>query len=332
MKKVTNNFILLVLGIIIIACCTGCSEKEDISNIKYINNELNAKLMYEEAKKSTDMFLLGNSNCVISKDDTNTEDTLIKAPVALLINRTDNKCLYMKNPFKKMYPASLTKVVTALGTYSLVKDIKAQNVVVSKKAASITESGAKLCGLKEGDQINLYDLLVTTLVYSGNDAAMSVAEHVAKTEEEFCKKATTIVKSIGANHSNFVNGHGLHNDNHYTTAYDMYLILDEFLDYQDSYKIAGVKSYTLKYKDKQGVAKEQTFKATNKYILGTAKAPDGVTVLAGKTGTTNKAGSCLILVSKDTQNKEYISVVLNSPSSSQLYTDMTNLLSYIKVQ
>ena len=329
MKKITNNFILLVLGIIIIVFCTGCSEEKDIYNIKYINNELVSSRMYDDAKKSAEEVLLSNNRCVIAKEETNTEDTSIKAPVALLINRTDNKCLYMKNPFKIMYPASLTKVVTALGTYNMIKDLKSQNVVVSKKAASITESGAKLCGLKEGDQINLYDLLITTLVYSGNDAAMSVAEHVAKSEDVFCKNTTNMVKALGANHSNFVNGHGLHNDNHYTTAYDMYLILDEFLNYKDSYTVAGAKSYTLKYKDKNGAAKEQTYKATNKYLLGTAKAPEGVTVLAGKTGTTNKAGSCLILVSKDAEGKEYISVVLNSPSSNQLYTDMTNLLSYI---
>ncbi|MBE5935948.1 MAG: D-alanyl-D-alanine carboxypeptidase [Lachnospiraceae bacterium] len=330
MKKITNKFLLCIILIGISFFSVGCSNEDPMAEEGYVNSELKADNLYEEAQKLAEETLLGNSTCVITRDMSNTEDTVIKAPVALLINRTDNICMYMKNPFKKMYPASLTKVVTALGAYNLSKDMKNETVTVSKQAASITESGAKLCGFKEGDQIKLYDLIVTMLVYSGNDAAMSVAEHILGSENDFCKKVTDISKTIGATQSNFVNGHGLHNDNHYTTAYDMYLIFDRFLEYKDSYTVAGEDEFVLEYTSKDGTANKKTFDATNKYLIGSVKAPDGVTVLAGKTGTTNKAGNCLILVSKGPDDKEYISVVLNAPSSTQLYQDMTNLLSYIK--
>lgn len=328
MKKLNICIMIIVLNVCILF--TGCAANEDNNETKYVNNELTSSALLKQATDMAGSTLLGNDVCVIDKSISDSEDTMIKAEVALLINRTNKQLVFAKQPFKKMYPASLTKVATTLMTYNNIEDLKKESVTVSNKAASITEAGAKLCGFQEGDVINLYDLVTTMMVYSGNDAAQAIAEHVGNNQKEFCLDMSKMSQSLGASVTNFVNPHGLHSDEQVITAYDMYLIFDRMLEYKDTYKVAGTDKIDLNYVDKNGVSKKKTFTTTNKYLLGQAKAPNGVKVVAGKTGTTNKAGSCLILLSTNSKNEEFISVILNARTSSQLYSEMTRLLSYIK--
>ena len=326
MRKLNINILVMLF----VACIglVGCSSYDENENT-YVNNELTSQKLFSTVNKEADASMLGNNVCVINKNTPDSVDVTIKAPVALLINRTENKVLFSKNPFKRMYPASITKVATALMAFNKYDDIRTQSVTISKEAASITEAGAKLCGFREGDTMNFYDLVTAMMVYSGNDAAYAVAQQVGNTQNDFCLSMTSMSMSLGASCSNFVNPHGLHNDNHFATAYDIYLIFNRLMEYNEARKVAGTKSILVNYKTKDNVTKKATFETTNKYLLGTAKAPTGVNVLAGKTGTTNKAGSCLVLLSKDAKNNEYISVVLNATSSVQLYSDMTNLLKHI---
>ena len=326
MKKI--HISLVVMLVIMCICLGGCSSYEVYENT-YVNNELTPEKLSSIVSSEADASMLGNNVCIINKSMPNSVDSTIKAPVALLINRTKNKMIFSKEPYRRMYPASITKVATALMAFNKFDDLKSQTATISKEAASITEAGAKLCGFKEGDQINFYELVTAMMVYSGNDAAYAVGQHVGNTEREFCMAMTDVTTSLGASKSNFVNPHGLHNDRQYVTAYDIYMIFNKLMEYAEAKKVAGVKSIEVNYKTKSNVDKKAVFTTTNKYLLGTSKAPNGVTVLAGKTGTTNKAGSCLVLLSKDANNDEYISVILHASSSSQLYSDMTNLLKHI---
>jgi serine-type D-Ala-D-Ala carboxypeptidase (penicillin-binding protein 5/6) len=265
---------------------------------------------------------------VITEEENNGEDESLTSGSSLLVSVTDQKLIYADDIYDRLYPASLTKLMTALVVlqYGELTD----SVIVSYAASHITEGGAKLCGFKEGDVISMDALLKSLLVYSGNDAAIAIADHMAGSEEAFVRLMNDEADKIGAVHTNFVNSHGLHDDNQYTTAYDMYLIFNELLKYDTFRSVIGTASYTAVYVDKDGISKEKEFKATNAYLKEEADEPEGIQVLGGKTGTTRKAGNCLILLSKDTSNKEYISVIMKASDSASLYSQMSYLLSLTK--
>lgn len=263
----------------------------------------------------------------LSDEEYGTNDDLIGSKSALFFDVTNNKSLYSKNPYEKLYPASLTKLMTALVV--LKRGELTDSVTISHNASNISVPGAKVCGFKEGDIINLDSLLHCLLIYSGNDAAIAIAEHLSGSEEEFVKTMNSEALKIGASHTNFVNSHGLHDDNHYSTAYDMYLLFNELIQYDAFINIITQDSYSATFKDKDGNERELSFNSTNLYHRGDQEAPEGITIVGGKTGITSKAGNCLVLLFKDSHNIQYISLILKASDSDQLYSDMNTLFPMI---
>ncbi len=265
--------------------------------------------------------------CVVSGDITDDENVdLSTASGAALFDLSKHNTLYAKNVYEKLYPASLTKVMTALVA---IKHGSLDTVITVSSNVSISESGAQVCGLKAGDQLTLDQALHLMLVNSANDAAIVVAEGTAGSLEEFAELMNQEAKNIGATNSHFVNPHGLQDDNHYTTVYDMYLILNEAAKYDVFNQTIQMSSYTTTYTASNGNAKELSVKTTNLYLQGERQAPEKVTILGGKTGTTNAAGHCLALFSKDTAGKPYISIIMRSDSRDGVYEQMTDLLGEI---
>jgi D-alanyl-D-alanine carboxypeptidase len=267
---------------------------------------------------------------LVTEEENNGDDTKLTSGCSLLVNITDQKILYADNVYDQLYPASLTKLMTALVVlqYGELTD----KVTISYNASHITEGGAKLSGFEEGDVITMDALLKSLLIYSGNDAAIAIADHVGGSEAAFVTLMNEEADKIGAVHTHFMNSNGLHDDNQYTTAYDIYLIFNELMKYDTFRSIINIDSYTASYMDMDGNVKEKTFKATNAYLSGEAVAPEGIQIIGGKTGTTNKAGNCLVLVSKDTSDKEYISIIMKATDSATLYSQMTYLLSFAAIK
>lgn len=326
-KMRSNKKIKVVSSLLVLLSLTGCSSSSDVL-MKY--SETNANVVgYATSNDSIDDYsgLFGEELCVIPLKSDKGGDGNLAAEATLLVNNTDNEMLYADNVYEKLYPASITKVMTALVT--LRNADLSDTVTVSNNASHITEVGASLCGLNEGDKIKLEDLLNIFLISSGNDAGIAIAEHVAGSEEAFAKMMNEHAKELGATHSNFVNPHGLHDENHYTTAYDIYLIFREALKQPTFVNIISEKSYKVTYSNANGNQVEKEYSTTNLYLKGNEAMPDGITVIGGKTGTTIKAGSCLVLYSKDKSDKEYISVILKSDSKASLYSQMSYLLKFI---
>lgn len=267
---------------------------------------------------------------LISEKDNSGEDSNLTSGATLLVNTTNHKLIYADNVYDKLYPASLTKLMTALVVlkYGELTD----QVTISYDASHITESGARLCGFAQGDVLSLEALLNCLLVYSGNDAAVAIADHISGSEEAFAKKMNEEAKRIGAIHSNFINSSGLHDDNHYTTAYDIYLIFNELTQYDTFLSIINTSSYTANYKNFNGEELKKTFHASNQYLIGEIAPPDGISVIGGKTGTTSKAGNCLVLLSKNTKKEKYISVILKAENSDMLYSQMSYLLDIAAIE
>ncbi len=302
---------------------SGCGKQTPMMSYQTKDDTFTV-LSQEEAGSN----LLSRDVCVIPKEETKDTDKNLTAESALLVDVTDDKKVYAENVYEKLYPASITKIVTALVT---LKNAKLDDeVVITKDAANITEPGAKLCGFQEGDKILLKDLLRAFLVYSGNDAGVALAEHVAGSVDEFAELMNKEAENIGASHSHFVNPHGLHDDNHYTTAYDIYLFFNELTKYDTFVDIVNSGRVTVSYEDKAGKKQTKTFESTDRYLNGKMNPPAGVTVIGGKTGTTSKAGSCLVLYSEGSSGHRYISVVLKAQSGDDLFTQMNYLLGMIK--
>ncbi len=158
---------------------------------------------------------------------------------------------------------------------------------------------------------------------------MAIAEHVGGSVENFAEMMNKEAAELGATNCHFVNPHGLHDENHYVTAYDLYLIFNEAMKYEKFSEIIMMDSYSTTYTDRNGNPKTFDFKTTNLFLQGEYTPPEQITVIGGKTGTTNAAGSCLILLSKDSSGNPYISVILHSSERAVLYEEMKGLLSEI---
>lgn len=285
--------------------------------------EFNADYMEDTAKAP----LFADNLCVVPVGSDKDKDGNLNGVSTMLADVTDRKILYSNQVFKRVYPASVTKIVTTL---VLLKHGNLDEMVtVSHAAANITEPGATKCGIMEGDKIRMEALLISFLLKSGNDAGIAIAEHVAGSVEAFADMMNEEVEALGGVDSHFVNPHGLHDADHYTTAYDIYLVFNELLNYEKYLSIINMKEYEAVYEDKDGTEVRKTFTTSNRFINGRENAPDGITVIGGKTGTTSKAGSCLVLYSKDEKEHEYLSLIFKSASADSLFSQMSYLLRMI---
>ncbi|MDO4267827.1 MAG: serine hydrolase [Eubacteriales bacterium] len=263
--------------------------------------------------------------CVIMGDEAG-PDPSVTAEAACVFSLEDGKVLLQKNPYERMNPASITKVMTAL---IAVREADLQETVTVGQETVITESGASLCHINPGDTLTMEQLLYGLMLPSGNDAGAAIAVHMAGSLEAFAEKMNETARSLGATDTHFVNPHGLTDENHYTTAYDLYLIYQEAMKEPEFQKIVGTVSYTAQYTDGEGNAKTQVWKNSNQYLSGKTQTPEGLTVTGGKTGTTKAAGSCLIIGCEDENAQNYVAVVLKAEGRAELYQNMTNIIQEI---
>ncbi len=235
------------------------------------------------------------------------------------------EALSYSNPYVKTYPASITKVMTALVCLENTDDLQREFTVT--KNSVIKVSGSSTAFLHEGETLSIENLLYGMLLPSGNDAAVAVAEATAGSVDAFVRMMNEEALKLGCTGTHFANPNGLPDENHYTTPYDIYLILHKALQYDEFRKIVGTTDYKVQYKDKNGMPKTQEWKGSNQFMLGEVPTPDGYKVLGGKTGTTNAAGYCLAMdVQKTASGEEYIAVSMKNESKADLYTNMTNLI------
>ncbi len=264
---------------------------------------------------------------ILRLESSEAPDPEIPVKAALLVNMTENKVLYAENAAKTIYPASITKLMTALVALESEADLT-ETVEISKTAATPVIASAKMCGFSAGDRILLKDLLGCMLVYSGNDTSVAVAEHIAGSEEEFVAMMNRKAAELGLISSVFCNSHGLPDDNHVTSAYDIYLIMQKLFNFEEFLGIIDLGSINVDVLRGNSL-KTFTFTSTNQFLSGLHKLPEGITLLGGKTGTTNKAGCCLTLYVKDQNSNCYIAEIFGAESYETLYPCMIQLLSHI---
>ncbi len=313
------SFFLVLLNVFLLVGCTGKTEKS------YPLDEKRQAFSVQIAGSSLLAEPFGQDLCIIADEDP-APDSSVDAAAAAVFSLADRQVLLQKNAMERLYPASMTKIMTAL--VALRYGELNQLVTVGQEVEDL-ETGSSLCHIHPGDTLTLEQLLYGLMLPSGNDAGMAIAVHIGGSVENFSDMMNRTALELGATDTHFTNPHGLHDEDHYTTAYDLYLIFQEALKDPVFRSVIGTASFDARYTDAQGEICSRTWVNTNQYISGEASVPDGITVTGGKTGTTNAAGSCLIMGSMDDDQNEYVSIIMKSGSRASLYDSMTNIIQKI---
>ena len=277
-------------------------------------------------KKLTSLFLalifsvLFIFNNVFASTDWPTNIGNIEANSAIVIDEKSGTLLYGKNIHEKSYPASITKILTAL---IVLENCKLDDTITfSHNAVYNVERGSSSAGYDEGDTLSVNDAIHVMLIKSANEVANALAEHCSGSIEEFAKLMNEKAKSLGANESNFTNPSGLNDPNHYTTAYDFALISREAFKNPTLREIAGKTYYKLP-------ASKNNPDGFSVYVHHAMLRNNSENYYeyakAGKTGYTKDAGNTLVTYA-DNGNISLVSVVLGSKQTH--YTDTKTLLEF----
>ena len=256
------------------------------------------------------------------------EEVNIVGQYGIVIDKDTGQVLYNKNAHDKMYPASITKILTCIVAIEMLDDLDKTATITQSDIDTVWETGATSADFTVGEVVTYRDMLMGAMLPSGADACRALANNTCGSQEKFVEKMNQLVNKLGLKDSHFVNTTGIHDDDHYTTAYDLYLIFNECLKY-DLFKDAIHQAHYTAVFTRNGQEVQQTYDSTNYYLLGNKTPPEGVSIIGGKTGTTDNAGLCLILYVEDGSGNGYISVLLGCPDKDTLYSSMSKLLSDI---
>lgn len=236
----------------------------------------------------------------------------ITGEAAVLIDSKNGQMFYEKNPNYRVYPASTTKILTAIT--AMENGSLSDMATVPPDACNIEGSAI---GLQPGERISLEDLLYALLLNSGNDTAVAIAQHVGGSVENFVSMMNKKAAQLGAVNTHFNNPSGLPDPNHYSTAYDMALISRYAMQKPEFRKIVSTKVQTIHRDD----PKAQTYLENHNRLLWSYEGAIGI-----KTGYTDEARQCLVSAASR-QDRELIAVVMKSEGL-DIWSDTKKLLDY----
>jgi len=318
--KCINKKRLLCLFVIAAIFISGCNSKE----VSYANpyNVYDSAVSFGMAATNDEEHIyFSEEKGLIVLDDINfgQESENVHSNVAVAVgtfNLATDTITYSQNLYDKMFPASTTKIMTC---YLALKygDLN-DYVTISKKAAD-QPSDASVCHVNAGDVVSLNDLLYGLMLASGNDAAIAIAEHISGSEEAFVELMNEEAIAMGASCTHFDNPHGMPSENHYTSAYDLYIMFKNAIENEKFVEIINTASYTATITNIKGDARERIWDNSNRFTTGKTDIPDGFTIVGGKTGTTGEAGYCLVMLSENSSKQPIISIVLKADGRSNLY-------------
>lgn len=239
---------------------------------------------------------------------------------AVLMDADTGEVLYGKKPDKKMYPASITKILTGL---LVVESCELSDTASVSAGAVKLPRGYVHIALQAGDTIGVDDAMYATMVASANDAANVLAEHAAGSRKKFIRLMNERAAQIGATHSNFTNPSGVPSKNHYTTAYDMALITREAIRNRDFLRYFSATAHTLPSFNTQ--TRETEIKNAQ-YMMQKERDEYNALVIGGKIGYTKQAGYTMCTVAEQ-DGRTLICVVMGSTQTGR-FQDTELLLEY----
>ncbi|MFQ6794057.1 D-alanyl-D-alanine carboxypeptidase family protein [Thomasclavelia sp.] len=242
---------------------------------------------------------------------------------AVAIDAKSGLVLYNKNMDERMYPASMTKVMTVIVALEMMDDLQTPTVITQSDIDTVWETGASSANFEVGEAVTYEDLLYGAILPSGADATRALANNLCGSQEAFVEKMNELASKLGLKDTHFVNTTGIHDDNHYTTAHDMALIVQYACKNENFKQIYGQRYHTSSNGLHQWV---------NKAIYNARHAGiDTNSILGSKSGYTNEARNCLS--SLDTVNGNEIIVIVahssNETRASGAVCDTLDIVNYV---
>lgn len=325
-KKIYSVIVFLILSLVIVnsVILIGANDKVNNKNLKSIIKIFENENSHNDFVGFDEEFDKGfdNDGGELDIDDgrkklpnpkhgdgpSETAMSVQRARSGVVIEQSSRRVLLGENMNEKCYPASTTKVLTAL---VVLNSLPLDKVITVPKQAEGVEGSSIY--LRAGQKITVEDLLLGLMLRSGNDSAVTLAIAASGGVESFAELMNKTARELGADSSNFVNPHGLHDDNHYTTAYDLALITAKAYENPDFVRIVSTK------KAKITIDGEAHYIGNKNKMLTLFEGANGV-----KTGYTKKSGRCLVS-GAERGGMQLISVVLNY---NDMWNDSMRLLNY----
>lgn len=241
----------------------------------------------------------------------------MSANTAILVDADTNEIVAGYNYEKKIYPASLTKILTLLVAAENIQDMDATYKFTSDDIDPLIEDNASRAGFEAGETVTMEDLLYSAILVSGADGTTGLANAVAGSEEKFVELMNAKIQELGLTGTNFVNASGLHNKNHYSTAIDIAVLTKAAMDNETCRKVLTTTSYTTsktkQHKDGIELTSIIAQRIEGYYIDcdGDGEADDGISIEGGKTGFTDEAKYTLSTMLDD-NGHTYICVTTKS--------------------
>lgn len=306
MKIKTNKQIRLIITLIIIFITIFCTYSQAYPNTKVNYSSTNLKI----ADKSPDI---------------SSEQLSLYSKAAILIDSKTGKILYEKNSHEKNYPASTTKILTAI--IALEKCKLTDQLTASYDAIMSIPSGYSNAAIQENEVLTVEELLNVFLIHSANEAGYILAEYISGSISKFADLMNQKALEIGCENTHFTNPSGIHDENHYSTAYDMSLIAQYCMKNDEFRRLVSKTSCTIsatnKYQERYFVNTNDLIRPSSEYYYQYC--------IGIKTGYTRQAKNCLIAASSK-DNLELITVVLGAESTetgkSARNIDTINLFNY----
>ena len=299
-----KRFAALSLICALLVCTCGCSQNKstDTASAEFAATSISSSVSDTESEITSDeqdsdddiapAAVAGDVPAETStqKTDVSLFPDIFNSDYCYMKNVTTGYELLNKNASSTMYPASMTKAMTALICIENLPDTS--EMVTVPNVDSLYEESASMAGFSSGESVSVYDLLYGILLPSGADACEALATRVAGSEEAFVALMNQKAAELGMTGTHFSNCTGLHSDDHYSTCCDIELLFEKALENSLFYEIITSRSHTCAPTDvhPDGLTFESTmFKSLSDNIM-----PNGAEILGGKTGTTDEAGYCLV--------------------------------------
>lgn len=254
----------------------------------------------------------------------NSESLNIISKSCILIDNKTNKILYEKNSKEKMYPASTTKLITAILTLENCE--LNETITATYDAIMSIPDGYSSANIQIGETLTVEQLLQLLLVHSANDAANILAIYIGGSVDSFVSMMNTKANELNLFDTNFTNTYGKHDENHYSTAYDLSIIMKYCLKNEDFKKISGSASCAITTTNKSN---PRLYSSTNELIIPNSKLYYPY-ITSGKTGYTSNAGDCLVS-SAYKNDLELICVILGGKTVNDIstrFSETTKLYEY----
>lgn len=238
--------------------------------------------------------LLILTTCAVPAAAFDVPDPQIQAKAVLLVDQKTGAVAYAKNEHQELYPASLTKVMTALLVLEAVDAGKLsmdQVVTASATALDGLDSDGSTAGIQAGEEMTVRNLLYCMLVVSANEASTILAEKVSGSVGAFVADMNAKAQELGCKNTHFMNPHGLHDSQHYASAWDLYLITKAAMEHPAFMEICDTPSVTI---PATNLSEERTLRNTNYLISGRSRDYLNTDAHGVKTGSHSQAGHCLI--------------------------------------